>query len=260
MRANLFRTLWFNLRAFGLRKGLRMPVYVYGRVKVYNMGRILLTGPVERGMLKIGRNYDDTALPYTIWNNQGTIEVQGRTWIHHGCRLLNRGYILFRGGDIISHACVFDIRERLEFGRHVSVGYASEFVDTDVHYMVDVESRTVRPNTKPIRIGSYNWLGSHTFVKKGTVTPDCTIVASPNALLLKDYTQSLPPYAVLGGSPARVIAQGKRRILNFRHETQIAQALQGGADEYRVAPDVDLDEFCGLALTPPETSNKSSDR
>lgn len=245
MRPNIFRTILFNLRAFGWRGAKKLPVYVYGRVKVYKMGRIELHGPIRRGMVKIGMNSKDTPLPYTIWNNQGVVEVHGRTWINHGCRISNQGRIIFRGGDIISQACVLDIRNGLEFGENVSVGYCSEFVDSDIHYMVDVESRKVCPNTSPIRIGAFNWLGSHTYVKKGTVTPDYTIVASPNALLLKDYSQELQPYSILGGSPARVIGHGKRRILNHQNEMMIASALKEKGC-YEMDANVDLDEFCAL--------------
>lgn len=245
MRPNLFRTIWFNLRAFGLKTGMKLPVYVYGRVKVYRMGRIELKCPVKRGMFKLGMNYDNTSLPYTIWNNMGTIELHGQTWIHHGCRVQNRGRIIFRGGDIISHACVFDIYKELEFGDHVSVGYCSEFTDSDVHYTIDVESRKVEPNTKPIRIGNYNWLGSHTFVKKGTVTPPYTIVASPNALLLKDYSTSLEPYSILGGSPARVVAHGKRRVFNYQNETAITKALEQ-TGHFDLPADAEMETFCRL--------------
>lgn len=245
MRPNILRTLWFNIRAFGFRTAFKLPVYVYGRVKVYNMGRIELLCPIERGLVKIGRNYDDTSLPYTIWNNMGKLQIHGKVWIHHGCRLLNRGTIVFQGNDIISHACVFDIRERLEFGCNVSVGYCSEFTDTDVHYLLDVNTHTVVSNTKPIRVGSFNWFGSHTYVKKGTVTPDGVIVASPNAVLLRDYTSDIASFSVLGGSPARLIAQGKRRIFNFRNEVMVRDTLteQG---IYTLPVDANEDEFCGL--------------
>ena len=245
MRPNIFRTLIFNFRAFGLRSAMKLPVYVYGRVKVYKMGCIELHGPICRGMFRIGMNYTDTLFPYTVWNNMGTIEVHGRTWINHGCNVQNRGRIVFRGGDIISQACVLDIHDCLELGKNVSVGYGSEFIDSDIHYMMDVMSRKVLPNTRAIRIGAFNWLGSHTYVKKGTVTPDYTIVASPNALLLKDYTQDLEPYSILGGSPARVIGKGKCRIFNHQNEIMITSVLES-KDSYEVDENVDLDEFCGF--------------
>lgn len=245
MRPNILRTILFNLRAFALHQALKCPVYVYGRVKVYAMGRIELHGTIRRGMIKIGLNQCDTSHPCTIWNNQGVVEVHGRTWINHGCRIKNQGRIVFRGCDILSQDCVLDIRNGLEFGQNVSVGYGSEFVDSDIHYTIDVESRTILPNTRPIRIGAFNWLGSHTYVKKGAVTPDYTIVASPNALLLKDYTQEVKPYSIMGGSPARVIASGKRRLFNHQNETMVTSHLQSH-DCYVVDAEVDLDEFCSL--------------
>lgn len=245
MRPNILRTILFNLRAFGIRKAMKMPVYVYGPIKVYNMGAIDIKCPIKRGMIKLGMNYDNTALPYTIWNNMGTIEVGGPLWIHHGCRLQNRGVVTFEGGDIISHECTMDIYESLRLGKHVSIGYRSEMTDSDVHYLVDIESRRINKNTKPIVIGSNNWFGSHTFVKKGTVTPDFTIVASPNAVLLKNYVGEIEPYSILAGSPARVIGKGKRRLFNYQKETLIREKIN--RDGFIILPeDTNIDEFCKL--------------
>ena len=245
MRPNIFRTIIFNLRAFGLRGAMKLPVYVYGRVKVYNMGRIELHAPMRRGMFRIGMNYTDTPLPYTIWDNQGTIDIYGPLWIHHGCRVHNMGRMIFRGGDIISHACVFDIYDELEFGQHVSVGYNSEFMDTDVHFCIDVASRKVKCNTKPIRIGNFNWLGSHTFVKKGTVTPDYLTVASPNAVLLKDYSKEWSPNCIVAGNPVHMVGMGKRRVYNYQNETMMRAVIRDKG-EYVLPEDVDMDVFCKL--------------
>lgn len=241
---HIFRTLCFNIGAFGLWKGLRLPVYVYGRMKVHSYGKIDIQCPIRRGLIKIGMNSEDTAFPYTQFNNKGRLEIHGRTWLHHGCRLRNEGTIVFGGSVIISNACTFDIRERLEFGHDISVGYGSEFTDSDVHYTVDVETRDVQKNTRPIRIGNFNWFGSHTYVKKGTITPDYLMVASPNAVLLKDYS-SIEPYTILGGHPAHPIAKGKRRILKFSNEQKIREELKR-KECVHLPENVDLDEFCRL--------------
>lgn len=244
---DILRTLWFNLRYFGLRRGLKLPVYVYSKTKVYNLGRIEFNCPLRRGILRIGMHHDNSALPYTIIDNTGTIQVHGRTYLHHGSRLTNRGQIVFHGNDIISHNCVFDIRERLEIGHDVSVGYASEITDSDMHFMVDVNDRTVRKNSAPVRIGNYNWLGSHTYIKKGGVTPDHTIVASPNALIAKDYTVDTPAYSILGGAPAKVIGQGKQRIMKFHSEAVVIEGLKQSADQvFRLDESINIDEFCKL--------------
>ena len=245
MRYNIFRSLLFSIRAFGLWRGLHLPVYVCAPVRVVNMGRIEVDGPLRRGMIILGMNSNDTTAPCSIWDNRGTVRVHGRMWLHHGCRLHNEGTVEFGRGVIISHNCVLDIYERLTFGDNVSVGYGSEFMDTDIHFMVDVASRQVRRNTAPIRIGDFNWLGSHTYVKKGSVTPRGIIVASPNGVLLRDYTSDVPPYSILGGQPARIIGQGKRRVLNHQHEMELRRALH--VDECVTLPDtLDLDEYCAL--------------
>lgn len=243
----LLRSLPLNLRVFGWR-GWRLPILLHGSVRVYHLGRILIKGRMHHGMIVLGMNGHNSTAPYSILDNQGTLEVEGRLWLHHGFRLSNRGVIHFGEGVIISHNCVFDIRERLDFGHDVSVGFASEFTDSDMHFSVDVDTRTVRSNRAPIRIGHYNWLGSHTYVKKGTVTPDYTLVASPNALLCKDYTDTLPPYPLLGGAPARLIGQGKRRVYNFQHEEELRQRLVGqdAVSTVRLNEQEDLDAFCQL--------------
>lgn len=244
---DILRTLWFNIRHFGLSEGLKLPVYVYSRTKVYNFGRIEFKCPLARGILRIGMHHDNSALPYTIIDNTGTIEIHGRTYLHHGSRLTNRGQIVFRGNDIISHNCVFDIRERLDVGHDVSIGFASELTDSDMHFMVDINDRTVRKNSAPIRIGNYNWLGSHTYIKKGGITPDHTIVASPNALIARDYTVDTPEYSILGGAPAKGIGKGKQRIMKFHSEAIVIEGLKQSDDNvYRLDDSINIDEFCKL--------------
>lgn len=244
MRPNLLRTLRFNLRAFGLKVGLRLPVYIYGRVKVYNMGRIEFHCPARRGLVKIGMNESDVPFSHTVWDNRGTIELHGRLYINHGTRLTNRGRIIFHPGIAIGSACSFDIHERLEIDHDTSLGHWCTLMDSDSHYTIDVHTRAVRRHTRPIHLGPYNWLGSHTFVKKGTLTPPYLLAAAPFCLLCKDYT-ALPPYTIVGGSPARPIAEGKRRIYDYQKEHSIDQYFQDPMHEsFTLPPDIDLDDYC----------------
>lgn len=243
---DIFRTLWVNIRLFGLRKGLKLPIYIYSKTKIYNLGKIEFKCPLRRGIWKIGINSCDSAHPCTIINNMGVVEIHGRTFLNHGARLTNRGTIVFHGNDILSHNIVIDIRERLEIGKNVSIGYASEFIDSDMHYMIDVETKLVKKNTAPIFIGNFNWLGSHTFVKKGAKTPDHTIVASPNALIAKDYTGIIPEYSILGGAPAKVIGKGKQRIMNHANERFVREALNESGKDFIQVECTDINEFCQL--------------
>ena len=88
-------------------------------------------------------------------------------------------------------------------------------------------------------------MGNTTFIKKGVKTPDYFIVASPNALLTKDYT-SMPPYSVVGGSPVKLLKSGIRRIYNGEIEAKLNKHFKATLDN-TVIWDVetkDLDIFC----------------
>lgn len=244
---NILATLRFNIKAFGLLKGLRLPVYIYGSIKLRNIGKIDIKCPVRRGLWVIGLNHRSVVAPFTMFDNQGVIEVHGSVFLNFGSMLSNHGTIVFNGYTLIGNKSEIRVYKRLEVGCNTSFGFDTHIMDSDMHYVVDVESRRVFPNTAPIRIGNYNWFGSNCFIKKGVVTPDYLIVASPNALLTKDYS-NLPPHTVLAGVPAKPIGQGLRRVYNFCSEKCIRQFFKENqkASFYQVGDGIGLDEFCGL--------------
>ena len=244
---NILATLWFNIKAFGFVKGLRLPVYIYGPVKLRHIGKIDIKCPVRRALWVIGLNHRSVVAPFTMFDNQGVIEVHGPVFLNFGSTLSNHGTIVFEGKNLIGNKSEIYVYQRLEVGSNTSIGFDSRIMDSDMHYVVNVESHRVYSNIMPIRIGRYNWFGSNTFVKKGVVTPDYLVVASPNALLTKDYSH-LPPYTVLAGAPAKPIGQGIRRIYNFYNEKLIHQFFKENRDAsfYQVDDDTELDEFCGL--------------
>ena len=244
---NLFATLRFNIKAFGLAKGLRLPVIIYGGIKIKSIGSIHINCPIRRHLVVIGTNYKTVAAPYTMFNNTGIIEVYGKVYLNYGCVFANKGMVIFRGNDLIGNLSDIEIFQRLDMGRNVSIGYETHISDSDHHYVVDVNTRRAYRNSAPIKIGDFNWFGGNSFIKKGTITPDYLIVASPCSMLSKDYS-SLPPFTVLAGCPARPVKQGIRRIYNFRNETKINDYFEQHpeAEFYQVEEQADLDEFCQL--------------
>lgn len=244
---NILATLRFNIKAFGFAKGLRLPVFIYGSIKMRSIGTIHIHCPIRRHLIVIGTNYDTVAAPYTVFYNTGIIEVYGKVIINYGTVFINRGIVVFGGNNALGNQCDINIHNRLDIGCNTFIGYESRVTDSDHHYVADVNTRRVYRNSAPIRIGSFNWFGSNSFIKKGTVTPDYLIVASPCSMLSKDYS-SLPPYTVLAGCPARPVKQGIRRIYNFREEEKIRSFfLQHPEAEYfQFAEDANLDKICKL--------------
>ncbi|HEX2853354.1 MAG TPA: DapH/DapD/GlmU-related protein [Opitutaceae bacterium] len=56
------------------------------------------------------------------------------------------------------------------------------------------------PERKPIKLGNDVWLGAHVFVRDGLTIGDGAIVAA-GSVVIKD----VPPYAIVGGVPAKLI-------------------------------------------------------
>lgn len=244
---NIIDTLRFNIMAFGLVKGIKLPVYIYGSIKMKSIGTIHINCPIRRRLIIIGTNCDTVAAPYTLFNNSGTIEIYGKVYLNYGTVFSNEGTVIFHGNNIVSNKTEINIRHKLDVGYNTIFGFENHISDHDYHFMVDVKTHKVYKNSSPIILGRFNWYGSNCFIKKGTITPDYLTVASPCSMLSKDYT-SLPPHSVLAGCPARPVKQGIRRICHYPTECRIRDYFcqHPEADFYQIDVNANLDEVCKL--------------
>lgn len=243
-KINFFKTVVFNLRVFGLKGLMKTPIYVYTNTKLYFIGSFKFNVPLERGLIKIG-DMDYKSHGCTKFLNMGTIEVNGPVAIGGSCIIENYGLIRFGGYNRIGDGTTLVVRSGFELGFQSGLGFHSLVMDSDDHFTIDTATMEVKRNSKPIKIGAYNFIGNSTFIKKGTITPDYFIVASANALLTKDYT-SFDKYSVVGGSPARLLKTGIRRIFNLKNEHIIMDFFVDNSDVdiYKVEEYTDLDTYC----------------
>ena len=63
-RLSLWRTVYINLRTLPFRTAIKLPIFIYGKVRLFMLnGQIILaTENIKRGMIKIGRNADSFSL------------------------------------------------------------------------------------------------------------------------------------------------------------------------------------------------------
>lgn len=242
---NIIKTIIFNYKILGIKGVLVRPVIIYSNTNIYKIGEIKFNTELKKGLVTIGK-LDFKSQGITKFSNNGTINIDGPVHIE-GCTILeNYGNIIFRGYNRIGDGCKIFIRESLDFGKHSRLGFNSTIMDSDDHFVIDVETHIVNRFTKPIFIGKYNFFGNSTFIKKGTKTPDCLIVASPFAMLSKDYT-SLPNYSVIGGCPAKVIKSGIRRIFNEFEEKKLVEYFKSNPEKNQTVVDIkdsELEQFC----------------
>lgn len=244
---HIYKTLLFNFLAFGVKGLIKTPVYIYGHTKIYRVGKINIHCPTTRGILKIGQlAYKSQGI--TKFLNAGTIDIYGYTIIGGATIIENRGNIVFGGYNQIGDGASLIIREKFVLGEQSRLGFHTFVMDSDDHFTSDAETLVVHKNKKPIYIGKYNWIANKTVIKKGVKTPDYLIVASANALLTKDYT-SLPPYSVIGGSPAKLLKSGIRRIYNQKEEARIKKYFKEHPSETSLKIDLgglSFDEYCSM--------------
>lgn len=67
--------------------------------------------------------------------------------------------------------------------------------------------------SRPVHIGNDTWIGHGAIIMKGVTIGDGAVIASNSVV-----TKSVPPYAIFGGTPAKLI--------KWRHPADIAERLQ----------------------------------
>lgn len=228
---NLFKTLYVNFRLFPFHVAVRLPVFVYGRLRVISLlGRAEVRGTIRPGMIRFGIPPPEEFVGYTssILANQGTILFNGPCVFFNGfCIRVCRDKTLEVGDRVTcsSNVSIYALDD-IKIGNQTRIAFNSLLMSSDMHYSIDTKTREVHGNSAPIVIGNNNWITSHVKVMKGTVTPPWTIVTS-GSFLNKDYTDSVPPESVIGGVPAKLIKQGQRRVFSLNSEKMLREYFAG---------------------------------
>ena len=151
-----------NFRKLPFSTACKLPILVYGKLKIYDLsGRIIIRGPVCRGLVKVGRNVDShysTCLP-------------GQWTISHD--LIFNGHIMISGGVTIEtykgplelgRCCVIGSGTMLKsqygiiIGDFTRIAYGCVIMDTNMHFIKDIETGRIGKVTGPIVIGQRCWL------------------------------------------------------------------------------------------------------
>jgi acetyltransferase-like isoleucine patch superfamily enzyme len=109
-------------------------------------------------------------------------------------------------GTVINHGCLLYTTGGLIIGKHVSIS-AGTWLVTGSHDMNDPQFPAFY---KPIVIGDHVWIGMRATILAGVTIGDGAIVMS-GATVVRD----VPPYAIVGGVPARLIKQRDLQELSY---------------------------------------------
>ncbi len=101
-------------------------------------------------------------------------------------------------GTVINQGCLLYTTGGLAIGENVSIS-AGAWLVTGTHDMNDPQ---FSDNYKPIIIGNHAWIGMRATILGGITIGEGAVVMAGAVV-----TRDVPPYAIAGGVPARVIRQ-----------------------------------------------------
>ncbi len=113
---------------------------------------------------------------------------------------------LFEVGDrvFLGHQLTVSVAERVTIGSDVLVSDRVMIADNDGHPLDPVARAAGEPVTaadvRPIRIEDGAWVGTRAVILKGVTVGRGAVVAAGAVV-----TRDVPPYAVVAGSPARIV-------------------------------------------------------
>lgn len=127
--------------------------------------------------------------------------------IHMGTRFYNPSNISIGIDTIIGENAVLDGRGPLTIGNHVAFA-SNVMVYNSQHDIRDVD---FKPQSKPVVVSDYVFVGPRAIIMPGVTIGKGAVVAG-GAVVTKD----VPDYAIVGGVPAKVIAQRPVKDLHYK--------------------------------------------
>lgn len=226
IRLNILKTLYMNFRTQPFLKAIKLPIFVYGKLIIHTLeGALVIDGPIKRGMIKIGYRYVDlwptSCLPTQLWLS-GKCIFRGRTIVSGGVALFvqdNSAVLSIGNACIIGAGSMIKARDNLIIGDNTIFAANCQIMDTNIHYVKNIETGEIIKPWGPIIIGNNCWLNEGTIVTKDTIMPDYSITAR-NSFLNKDYS----PFGTnlfLVGSPAVPKGPKVQLILNTLEEKRL---------------------------------------
>ena len=192
---NLLKTFYCNLKC----RNWCSPVLVYPKARVY-------IGPNAKiahkgGFLHIGRRWNVERFRHTelILRENAIIEIHDTFSIYSGCFILvEPGGRLILGKGGMNHNVRIVVVKSIRIGHN---SYLSDYVtlrDSDNHPI----GASLKNHSAPIIIGDNVLVGLNSTILKGVTIGDGAVVAAGSVV-----TRSVPPKALVGGAPAKVLRE-----------------------------------------------------
>jgi maltose O-acetyltransferase len=139
------------------------------------------------------------------------LKIRKGSSIHMGTRFYNPLNISIGEDTVIGENAVLDGRERLTIGNHVDI--ASEVMIYNSEHNVNSEHFAAVENVvrEPVIIEDYVFIGPRVIILPGVKIGKGAIVGAGAVV-----TKEVPPYAIVGGVPAKIIGERRNKNLHYK--------------------------------------------
>jgi len=135
------------------------------------------------------------------------IKIGKGSTVHTKARFYDPRNILIGMDTIVGEGVVLDGRDKLTIGNHVDI--ATEVMIYNSQHDVNDESFTAI--NAQVKIEDYVFIGPRVIILAG-VTVGRGAVVGAGAVV----TKNIPPYAIVGGVPAKIIGERRNKDLHYR--------------------------------------------
>lgn len=217
LHLNLPKTIYFNVKVFGVKNALKLPVLLFGRIHLEGLSRgCVELQQIKTGGVRIGGGWFTELSGYSN-RFESFLRIKGKLVLGNGV-VMSQGVVLS-----ISKNAIMRIGNNVRFNERVTIhskysitigdkcriGWNVQILDTGFHYMINKGKLAYRH--APVILEHNVWIANSVSIMKGTYLPAYTVVAS-NSLVNKNFSE-MSEHCLIGGIPARYITNGVERLL-----------------------------------------------
>ncbi|WIE03921.1 acyltransferase [Vibrio fluvialis] len=177
------KSLYFNVKYFGFKKGLKFPVLISKNVLLRNCKGTVYIKPSSRVRIGFGDvGIFDIKKSRTIWDVKGSVSFFGDAFIGHGSKVnvLDGGNLLIGDKFRISAESAIVCKRKISFGKNNLISWDVLIMDTDFHHIYDAKNKF--NNTLEVEFSDDVWIGCRCLITKGVKLSSNTVVAAGSVL------------------------------------------------------------------------------
>ena len=217
LHLNLAKTLYFNFRVFDFKTAIKLPVWLYGHIRLEGLHRgCVVLQRIKMGGVKMGGGWETDVFGrfnryISVLRLQGKLVLGNDIAMQQGVVLsVSKNAILRIGNNsAFNERVTIHSKVSITINDNCRIGWNVQIFDTGFHYMINKGKLAYR--NAPVVIENNVWVGNGVSIMKGTYLPAYTVVAS-NSLVNKNFKE-IGEHCMIGGVPAKFITNGVERLL-----------------------------------------------